>query len=101
MVCLGWFAVDDGAVSWTAVALVVPGAVLALGRRGGLCCHGSSGRYSVLTAWPPNWLRSAASTFARVALVLAAAEACQQRQRDDRRRHVVVDRVLHRPAALA
>ena len=36
-----------------------------------------------------------------VALLLAAAEAGQQRERDDRRRHVEVDRLLDRPAALA
>ena len=58
-------------------------------------------RYSVLTAWPPNSLRSAARTLAAVRVVLAGAEAGQQRQGDDRRRDVVVDGFLDGPAALA
>src|SRR5262245_6426963 len=36
-----------------------------------------------------------------VAVVLARPEAGQQRERDDRRRDVVVDRLLDRPSALA
>ena len=52
-------------------------------------------------AWPPNCSRSAASTCPPKRLVLAAAEAGQQRERDDRRGHVEVDGLLDRPAALA
>src|SRR3954447_22884704 len=37
----------------------------------------------------------------RVRLVLAGHEAHHQRKRDDRRRHAAVDRLEHRPAALA
>ena len=76
-------------------ALVVPGAVFA--------------RLFVLVANPllrlyrvPAELLTQRGQHPRgVALLLAASEAGHQRQGDDRRRDVQVDRLLDRPAALA
>ena len=42
---------------------------------------------SLFTAWPPNWLRSAALTLAAKRLVLPRREAREQRRGDHRRRH--------------
>ena len=53
------------------------------------------------STWPPNWLRSAASTLCRVLAVAARVEAGVERGGDHRRRHVLLDGVLDRPAALA
>ena len=90
-----------GAQTWTDAGRR---GVRGLGRlpaRGARLACSSPTSYSVFTAWPPNWLAQRRQHLARVALLLAAAEAGQQRERDDRRRHVQVDRLLHRPAALA
>ena len=60
-----------------------------------------SGRYSVLTSWPPNSLRSAASTLAPYESSWRERKRVSSESVIDRRRDVVVDRFLDRPAPLA
>ncbi len=56
--------------------------------------------YFVSTAWPPNWLRSAATIFICGESLLPRGEPREQRRGDRGQRHRVVDGGFHRPAAL-
>ena len=56
---------------------------------------------AVRTAWPPNWLRSAAFTFAANDSSCREAKRANSAARDHRHRHVLGDRLGDRPAALA
>ena len=54
-----------------------------------------------LTAWPPNWLRSAAFTLAANDSSCREAKRAKSAARDHRHGHVLGDRLGDRPAALA
>ena len=70
-----------------------------VGRRGGRDL--AVPRYSVLTAWPPNSLRSAASTLAPYESSWRERNRVSSDSVMTGRRHVVVDGLLDGPAALA
>ena len=70
------------------------------------CCHRSrilvaAFALDAWTAWPPNWLRSAAFTFAANDSSCRDAKRANSAARDHRHRHVLGDRLGDRPAALA
>ena len=62
---------------------------------------GSRLPHSGLTAWPPNWLRSAAMTLAEKDSVLPRGEAREERVGEGRNRHGALDRLVKGPAPFA
>src|SRR5690606_25990449 len=67
------------------------------GRWAGQCTAGSF----LLDRVPAELVAHRGQQLVRVGVVVPRAQALQQGQRDDRRGHVQIDRLGHRPAALA